>query len=115
MYYETTKKIYIELGKKYNMKYRDIADICRAPLEFVADVMKNKCSVEDNYFPSIRITNFGVFFVEPRKKKYMATDEYKQKRDGYRKRKDESRRLRLLAKSNATGEGGVEADIPEQV
>lgn len=73
--YETAGKNTIvsvikELSLKYNIPYNDIKSICLSPLEFVESVIHNKVVREEFFYPTVRVTGFGVFYCKPGKREF---------------------------------------------
>jgi len=73
--YETAGKNTIvnvikELSLKYNIPYDEIKSICMSPIEFVESVIHTKVIREELYYPTVRVTGFGVFYCKPGKKEY---------------------------------------------
>jgi len=71
MQQKKVKEIISRLALKYNMSVEEMTTICRAPLDFVVYVLKNKTDKTINYFPTIRITGFGLFYVKPGRRKFL--------------------------------------------
>jgi len=63
MYYKVARQIYRELSIKHDLPIGTIEDICRAPLEMLDWITKNKTDRESLTYPSLRISGFGVFYV----------------------------------------------------
>lgn len=59
-----------ELSLKYHIPYDEIKTICFSPIEFVLYIMQYKVRREDLYYPSIRITGFGIFYCKPGKREF---------------------------------------------
>ena len=66
-----TKFLIRELAKEEELTTRSVENIISSHFEFVRHVMGEKVNREDNYFPTVRLKNFGVFYCTDSRKKWM--------------------------------------------
>lgn len=76
------KEILKQLAIKYNISVEEMNQICRSPLDFTALVIKDKSDLSEPYFPSVRITGFGVFYCSEGRRKFFKKLNEKQRNGG---------------------------------
>lgn len=60
---QKTKHIDQQIIKKYNITQEQLYDILTAPFDFQVNIMKGIMDPKNKVFPSVRIPNFGLFYV----------------------------------------------------
>ena len=96
MYYKVARQIYKELAIKHELPIDTVEQICKTPLEFFDHLTKNIVKKEEVYFPSLRISGFGVLYVSKGKKFF-----YKRALDGKNQKQLQSGGIQLPDEADA--------------
>ena len=59
---QEVKKLINDLAKELNLNISDVERVYNAPFELMAIVMKYRCDRDKQYFPSLRIPYFLIFY-----------------------------------------------------